>query len=95
MTVLPTEGSPSPSSADEPAQAPSSLSAFHVAGGGGATVVGAVLVAVCNHFGWRVSDVDALGVGGAVLSIGVGLGHVIGKVGVLGALHTLLHGSNS
>jgi hypothetical protein len=91
MSVFPTEGSPSPPSADEPAQ-PSGLTASHVAGGGGSVVVGAVVVAICNHYGWDVSDVDALVVGGAALSFGVGLGHIVGKVGILGAFNTLLHG---
>lgn len=58
-------------------------------------VAGAVIVAVCNHFGWHVSDVDAVLVGGAAVSAGVGLGHVVGKVGIFGAFKQFLHGSQA
>lgn len=79
---------------DEPSQK-SGLRTAHVAGGGFAVVVGAVVVAVCNHFGWHVSDADSLVVGGAVVSVGAGLGHVVGSVGVSGAFKQLWKGSGS
>ena len=96
MSVLSPEGVPV-SGPDAPRRsAPKAgLSASHVAGGGVIGAAGAVVVAVCNHFGWHVSDVDAVMVGGAAVSVGAGLGHVIGKVGVFGAFKQLLRGSNA
>lgn len=93
MSIIAPEGVPKP--ADEPSQAPSGLKPAHVAGGGVSVVVGAVAVAICSHYGWRVSDTDALVIGGAAVSVGAGLGHVIGKVGVFGAVRQLLHGRNA
>lgn len=58
-------------------------------------VAGAVIVAVCNHFGWHVSDVDAVLVGGAAVSVGVGFGHVISQVGIAGAFKALWRGSKA
>lgn len=85
---------PVPESVDEPAQG-SGLRAAHVAGGGVVVVAGAVVVAVCNHFGWTVSDSDSLIIGGAAVSIGAGLGHVIGESGVVGALRMLWRGRSA
>lgn len=56
---------------------------------------GAVVVAVCNHFGWHVSDSDSLLIGGAAVSIGVGIGHVLSTVGVSGAFKRLWRGGGA
>lgn len=108
MSSLVPEGMPAvPATAPEPAPAPvaepapvvvavpapkQGLRPSHVAGGGFAGVAGAVVVAVCNHFGWPVSDVDAVLIGGAAVSAGVGVGHVISTVGVRGAFAALWRG---
>lgn len=85
-----------PRAGDEPSpQASSGLKPAHVAGGGVSVVVGAVVVAICNHYGWDVSNTDALVIGGATVSAGAGLGHVIGKVGVFGAVKQFLHGRSA
>jgi len=89
LSVIPTEG-PAPSEPDASSQ--KGVSASHIAGGGVVGGVGAVVVAVCNHFGWHVSDVDAVLAGGAAVSVGVGLGHVIGQVGIKGAIKQLWGG---
>lgn len=94
MSIIPTEPAPASVAADEPAQA-TGLRPAHVAGGGFAVVVGAVAVAVCNHFGWKLSDADGVLVGGAALGAGAGLGHVVGKVGLAGAFKALWRGSKS
>lgn len=88
MSVIPSEAAASPVAAPK-----SGVAVSHVAGGGIVGIVGAVVVAVCNHFGWHVSDVDAVLVGGAAVSTGVGLGHVIGKVGIVGAFKHFWRGS--
>ena len=97
MSAYVPEGASSASStpaADESSQ-PSGIRAAHVAGGGAAVAVGAVVVAICNHFSWNISDSDALLVGGAAVTAGVGLGHIISKVGVLGAFKQLAFGSKA
>lgn len=82
--------------ADEPSpQVSPGLRPAHVAGGGVSVVVGAIAVAVCNHYGWNVSDADALVIGGAAVSVGAGLGHIISKVGVFGAFKQFLHGRSA
>lgn len=73
----------------------SGLRASHVAGGGVVGVAGAVVVAVCSHFGWHVSDVDAVLVGGGAVTAGVGVGHVIGQVGIVGAVKRLVFGKKA
>jgi hypothetical protein len=89
LSVIPSEG-PEPSHTHAPAQ--KGVSASHIAGGGVVGGVGAVVVAVCNHFGWHVSDVDAVLAGGAAVSVGAGIGHVIGQVGIVGAFKQLWRG---
>lgn len=79
----------------EVAVVPSGLRPSHVAGGGTGSVIGTVVVAVLAHFHLHVSDVDAVMIGSGALSLGVGLGHVIGKVGVFGAVGQFLHGSRA
>lgn len=81
-----------PASNEPVHQVSSGLRAAHVAGGGVVVVAGAVVVAVCNHFGWHVSDSDSLVIGGAAVSVGAGLGHVISSVGVKGAFKQLWRG---
>lgn len=72
------------------------MNTSHVVGGGAATLLGAVAVSLVNRFFHsHVSDADALVVGSAVVSAGVGLGHVIGSVGVSGLFSKLMHGSKS
>jgi hypothetical protein len=72
------------------------LNTSHVVGGGFATLFSAVAVSLVNHFFHaHVSDADAMVIGGAVLSAGVGLGHVIGSVGVAGLFSRILHGSKA
>jgi len=85
MSIIPLE--PAPSAPSKPG-----IQASHVAGGGVVGAGGAVIVAVCNHFGWHVSDVDAVFVGGIAVSAGAGVGHVIGQVGVVGAIKQLWRG---
>lgn len=70
------------------------MNTSHVVGGGVATLLGAVVVSLVNRFFHaHVSDADALVIGGAAVSAGVGLGHVIGSVGVAGLFARFLHGS--
>jgi uncharacterized membrane protein len=99
MSIIPSEvpvasPSPAPVAVAEPVPA-AGLKPAHVAGGGFAGVVGAVVVAVCNHFGWHVSDVDAVLVGAAAVSAGVGVGHVIGSVGIKGAVKHFWRGNKA
>jgi len=83
---------PAPASSDVPSA--SGLRASHVVGGSLSAVVGVIAVAVSNHFALHLSDEDALLVGGAAVSMGAGLGHIIGQVGLFGAFRRLLHGSS-
>lgn len=70
------------------------MNTSHVVGGGAATLLGAVAVSLVNRFFHaHVSDADALVIGGAAVSAGVGLGHIIGAVGVAGLLSRLMHGA--
>ena len=70
------------------------MNTSHVVGGGAATLLGAVAVALVNRFFHsHISDADALVIGSAAVSAGVGLGHVIGSVGVAGLFSRVLHGS--
>lgn len=93
MSVLTPEGTPKPVAAEAaPESAPTGLRASHVAGGGFGGVVGAAAAAVLNHYGVHVSDLDAALLGSAALAAGTGLGHVVGKVGVVGAVKLLWRG---
>lgn len=97
MSIIPPEGVPSPSPSPakvEPAQG-SGFRPAHVAGGGLAVIVGAVAVAIANHFGYQLSDADGVLVGGAALSAGAGIGHVIGQVGISGAAAFVWRGSRA
>ena len=71
---------------------PTGIQTAHVAGGGAGSIIGAVVVAVCNHFHVHVSDVDATIIGSAALSAGVGLGHVFAAVGVFPAIKKFFTG---
>ncbi|MDE2098574.1 MAG: hypothetical protein KGL39_15070 [Patescibacteria group bacterium] len=78
-----------------PVPVPSGLSAAHVVGGSLGGLVGAVTAGVLAHFHYHVSDLDASLLGSAALSAGVAFGHVVSKVGVLGAFKQLAWGSKS
>lgn len=71
---------------------PPALRPAHAVGGSTAAILGAVAVGVANHFGYTLSDPDALVLGSAVLGAGLGLGHVIGEVGIVGAVKQLWRG---
>ena len=90
--VLPAPVAPAASAAPFASVSPG-LRASHVVGGGLSTVAAVAALAVSNHFKLHLSDEDALLVGGAAVSAGIGLGHVIGQVGVLGLFRRILRGS--
>lgn len=70
------------------------MNTSHVVGGGAATLLGAVAVSLINRFFHsHVSDADAIVIGSAAVSAGVGLGHVIGSVGIAGLFSRVLHGA--
>lgn len=76
-----------------PVPVSSGLRASHVVGGGVSAVVAVAALAVSNHFNLHLSDEDAILVGGSAVSAGIGLGHIIGQVGVLGLFRRVLRGS--
>lgn len=93
MSVLAPEGTPTPVPAEAtPESAPTGLRASHVAGGGLGGVIGAAAAAVLNRYGVRISDLDAALFGSAALAAGTGLGHVVGQVGIVGAVKLLWRG---
>lgn len=55
-------------------------------------MLGAVIAIVLTRFHVHVSDIDAAILGSAALSAGVGIGHVVGQVGIWGALKRLAVG---
>lgn len=99
MSNIAPEGVPHPIGLDKAAPAdvkPSNgLRTSHVAGGGFGGVVGAAVAAVLSHFHVHVSDMDAAIIGSVAVSAGVGVGHVVGKVGLVGAVKRLVFGSRA
>lgn len=70
------------------------MATSHVVGGGVAAAIGAVAVSVVNHFTHlQLSDPDAVIIGGAAVSAGAGLAHVIEQVGILGIFRRILRGA--
>jgi len=99
LTNIAPEGVPHPIGSETPApaqpQVVKGLATSHVAGGGFGGVAGAAVAALLTHFHVHVSDMDAAIIGSVAVSAGVGVGHVVGKVGIVGAVKRLVFGSRS
>lgn len=71
-----------------------SMDVSHVSGGGFGVIVGAAIVGILRRYAHvDVSTVDSAVVGSAALAAGVGFGHIVSRVGVLGFGRILLRGN--
>lgn len=87
---------PAPVPASSAPEGGSQLNTSHVAGGGFGTAVGVAVVSLLNHYAHtHLTDADAVLIGAAALSTGVGIGHVFAKGGLLGLVRAFLHGARA
>lgn len=68
------------------------MNGSHISGASVGAIVGTILVALGHRIGLTLSDVDASTLGIAAVGVGIGLGHAIGRYGIIGIFRNTLHG---